>query len=250
MRKLAEAVPLPAMLEQIAANRTAYRIERCARFGWPDTVSCPACGDTGRNPDRPLSACLCPVGERLATERRHADRWEKAIPAAMRGWTLATAPDLSAAAAVSAWVDDYPSADGVTPNLILYGRPGTGKTGLAIGALAALVDRGVAVAFFVVADFLDRLRPQSPDPVQAATLRQAQRTAVLVLDDLGAERPKDWGIERLYVVLNGRMNEGKPTIITTNLEDADLPEVLGERLLRRVVQDDRASEVIVRKVTR
>lgn len=250
MRKLADAVPLPAMMEQIAANRVAYRAERCARFGWPETISCPACGDTGRNPDRPLSACLCPAGEGLATERRRVDRWERTVPAAMRGWTLATAPDESAAAAVTAWIAGYPSPNGFTANLILYGRPGTGKTGIAIGALAALVERDVNVAFYVVADFLDRLRPQSPDPVQAATLREAQRTAVLVLDDLGAERPKDWGIERLYVVLNERMNAGKPTIITTNLEDADLPEVLGERLLRRVIQDDRATEVVVRKVAR
>lgn len=252
MERIDQAVPLAPALEQIAARRQAYRTERIARYGWSDTVSCPACGDTGEPPDTYLTVCGCPAGERLLRTRRRRVWWEDEIPRAMRGWSLAAAPDRIAAAEVRRWLECYlagTAPDELAPNLILRGDVGAGKTGLAIGVLAELCQRDVGFGFQVVAEFLDRLRPGASDVAQADTMRRAQGVAVLVLDDLGAEKPgSDWVLERLYVVLNHRMNAGTPTIITTNLPHRLLRELAGERLLRRITQDGRAWEVVVRRV--
>ena len=42
---------------------------------------------------------------------------------------------------------------------------------------------------------------------------------LLVLDDLGAEKPSEWVEETMNLIVNTRYNERRPTIFTTNYED-------------------------------
>ena len=44
-------------------------------------------------------------------------------------------------------------------------------------------------------------------------------TQVLVLDELGAQKPSDWVRDQVAYVLNYRYNENKVTIVTTNFMD-------------------------------
>ena len=65
---------------------------------------------------------------------------------------------------------------------------------------------------------------------------------LLVLDDLGAERPTPWLLERLYILLNLRHDACRPLIVTSNytgralLERMTAPETadLAERVLSRL----------------
>jgi len=40
---------------------------------------------------------------------------------------------------------------------------------------------------------------------------------VLVLDDIGQEKPSEWVKERLYIIINERYQLGKKTILTSNV---------------------------------
>jgi DNA replication protein DnaC len=42
---------------------------------------------------------------------------------------------------------------------------------------------------------------------------------LLILDDLGAEKPSEWVEETMNLIVNTRYNERRPTIFTTNYED-------------------------------
>jgi DNA replication protein DnaC len=42
---------------------------------------------------------------------------------------------------------------------------------------------------------------------------------LLVLDDLGAEKPSEWVEETMNLIVNTRYNERRPTIFTTNYPD-------------------------------
>jgi DNA replication protein DnaC len=54
---------------------------------------------------------------------------------------------------------------------------------------------------------------------------------VLVLDDLGAEKSSEWTLSMLYHVINERYNQGRTTIITTNLPWDDLqPAAASDRI--------------------
>ena len=60
---------------------------------------------------------------------------------------------------------------------------------------------------------------------------------VLVLDDLGAENATDWAREQLFTMLNDRLDECRPTVITSNLTPGDISRRVsdGGRLASRLM---------------
>jgi DNA replication protein DnaC len=73
-----------------------------------------------------------------------------------------------------------------------------------------------------VPSLLDGLRAWIAHPEDKDPLWRYIRADLLVLDDLGRERVTDWATERLYVLVNARYGELRPTIATTNLRPSEL----------------------------
>lgn len=57
---------------------------------------------------------------------------------------------------------------------------------------------------------------------------------ILFLDDLGAEKPTEFVAETIYLIINKRYNDMKPTIITSNFALEDLSDRVGERIASRI----------------
>jgi len=130
-----------------------------------------------------------------------------------------------------------------TQGIMFTGDVGAGKTYLAAAIANELLGRGIQAQFLVVPDFLDDLRAallhtaaDSHEADDVALLRSVRRVAVLVLDDLGAHNYTEWTCNKLYSLLNYRLNYLLPVIITTNLKMSELDEYLGERTTSRIVQ--------------
>ena len=71
----------------------------------------------------------------------------------------------------------------------------------------------------------------------AGKLVQAAETApLLVLDDLGAEKPTEWVQEQLFIIINKRYEEMLPTLITTNCNMAELIDRIGRRTADRILE--------------
>lgn len=131
-------------------------------------------------------------------------------------------------------------AAGETPSGLLFlGGVGSGKTFLAASCANALVDQGDNVKFIIVPDFLDQIR-ETFNPASGVTegdlMQEVKEADILVLDDLGAHNYTDWSIKTLFAILNYRVNFEKPTIVTTNLERAQIEELLGSRVHSRLVE--------------
>lgn len=143
---------------------------------------------------------------------------------------------------VHATLDDIPeplrtSLDGWggLSNLILLGGVGVGKTHAALAvARRRFIEAGDSVKFWPVVELLDDLRPGG----QAVTLDAVFDVDLLVLDDLGAEKPTDWTAERLFAVVNRRWMERAPIVGTSNLQPDELRAALGARTYSRLVGDD------------
>jgi DNA replication protein DnaC len=132
--------------------------------------------------------------------------------------------------------------------LVLIGANGRGKTHLAAAVVNALLARGEPSYFENVSELLDYLRAgysvQSGEDFERRMTR-VKDAPVLALDDLGAEAGQNaafevsWAQDKVYQILDHRLVEQLPAIVTTNLPLDKLPQRIASRL-----QDRRAARVI------
>jgi DNA replication protein DnaC len=177
-------------------------------------------------------ACECQEMER--EQRRLAAAH---IPERYRGCTLDTFDpefkdaDKSLGFALTAarkFVDAYP-VDTAGKGLLFTGTLGVGKTHLAVGVLRRLVrERGVRGLFVDYRELLKSIQNSYNPQVQTTEIELLQpvfTAEVLVIDDLGAQKPNEWVWDTVALILNTRYNDKQTTIITTNY--ADLPAGAG-----------------------
>jgi DNA replication protein DnaC len=123
------------------------------------------------------------------------------------------------------WVDLWPA---VKHGLLFLGRPGTGKTHLAVSIGRELIARKDArVTFYEQRDLLKTLQgtfDSGAEQRETDVLSGIQRAEVLVLDDLGAGRTTAWTRDVLHDIIAHRYNEEKLILITSNLQIGDEDE--------------------------
>lgn len=104
--------------------------------------------------------------------------------------------------------------------LLYIGPPGGGKTHLAVSVLRELIElygvRGRFVDFTTLLHQIQATFHQQSTESKASILAPVIRADVLVLDELGAQKPTEWAMENLYLIMNTRYTAGRPTIFTTN----------------------------------
>lgn len=123
--------------------------------------------------------------------------------------------------------------------LLLIGAVGSGKTHIAVAALREVIERGHTGLFCNVVDLLDDLRASyNPQSSQSGweILEQIEKADLVVLDDLGAEAPTGWVLDRLYQIINRRYEENRPTIVTSNLSLEELSDQIGTRITSRLCE--------------
>jgi DNA replication protein DnaC len=122
----------------------------------------------------------------------------------------------------------------------LQGPPGSGKSHL-MGSFvhryfAAAEERVPKMVWWSVPFLFDRMtkdfaREDHSEPIFNETLN----ADVLFLDDLGTQQGKPWETERLFQILDRRLNSELPTFVTTNLSPEELRLMLHERTLSRLL---------------
>lgn len=122
--------------------------------------------------------------------------------------------------------------------IVLSGPYGNGKSHLAAAANNALEASLKPVLFVVVPDLLDHLRATFA-PGSTVEYDQLFETVkavpILIMDDLAAENPTAWAMEKLYQILDYRTRLRLPTLITTNLLMSEFEGRLGSRLCNHLI---------------
>lgn len=135
---------------------------------------------------------------------------------------------------------------GEHPSLYIAGPIGTGKTMLASCLGVDLIRSGFSLRWSNVGDLLRALRATFNNREnEEDVIRRYASPPILVLDDLGKERPTEWAAEQLFAIFNRRYDHGKTTIVTTNYSGADLVRRLTPKPDVTGYADDTTAQAIV-----
>lgn len=114
--------------------------------------------------------------------------------------------------------------------LLFWGTVGTGKSYIAACIANDVLEQGYEVRYLSFVDIATRL--QNNFGQTEAILEEIRRPALVIFDDLGAERQSEWMQEKVLQVINIRMESMKPMILTTNLTLTEMSDTQDQQKKR------------------
>jgi len=122
--------------------------------------------------------------------------------------------------------------------LYIFGGCGTGKTHIAYAIWQRCQDKDRKCRFYKSTELLDLIREfYGKSDTQENQLNLIMNyTGLLIIDDLGAEKPTEWVEETFYKIIDKRYEEMLPTVFTSNLDLGVLAEKISDRLTSRIAE--------------
>lgn len=123
-----------------------------------------------------------------------------------------------------AFVKNFDKAEKEGLGIMFTGNYGAGKTHLACSIAIELINKGIPVIYGTAITLLGKIKEsyENKDINEWNLLDLYSTTDLLIIDDLGKEKPSEWVLEKLYYIINQRYENLKPVIITTNYDSDTL----------------------------
>ena len=201
--------------------------------------TCKQCEGAGMylHPEGGAAYCDCHHKERKRVLMRNAGFPAKHIGSTVAGYVPKNEAERTVKEIVSTWVKNFKA--GCT-GLYLHGAAGTGKTHLLVALGKAVIDiHGSEVCYVSTADMIAKAKARfsrnGTDPENYIDpFDEAAYAEVLLLDDIGAEKPSDWVLSEFYRLFNHRYNDGLTTLVTSNVNLEAFESLYDSRIADRI----------------
>ncbi len=122
--------------------------------------------------------------------------------------------------------------------LLMFGKPGTGKTHLA-ASIANDINHcsGKTAVYRTVGGILQSLKAtysQGATHTEGQVMEGLTTPDLLIIDEVGATKPTEFELAVLFAIVNARYEQVLPTLVVSNLMPAELAGAMGERCVDRL----------------
>ncbi|GIX45634.1 MAG: AAA family ATPase [Candidatus Hydrogenedentota bacterium] len=203
---------------------------------------CPKCEGRGYvDTDTGVVPCECLVEQQLQAKYRAARIPPRFLNKSLDNFQAVTAEHKHIVTFAKQFLKTFRSVapDQPAKGLLLMGREGCGKTHIAVAILREIIRKGYSGLYWNVPELFLELRRtmnEQSDETEADLFDEAREVDLLVLDDLGAEKTSEYVTDRLYVLINGRYEYDKATLVTTNRSLKELQQQVGPRIVSRLCE--------------
>lgn len=244
LNKGADLTDALAALENESLNLQARKAELLTMHGYSadyldDIYSCHKCRDTGYVDSR-MCSCLKElynkeVTRQLSTLLKNSSECFESFDLSLYGEAREGMEIVYATCREYA----YNFSDR-SMNLLFQGGTGLGKTFLSACIARVVAANGFSVCYDSAASALEAFeqkkfaRDAETAEIASSKVEQMLDCDLMILDDLGTEMLTQISISALYTLINTRLVNGRKTIISTNLTDAELQKRYTAQICSRI----------------
>jgi DNA replication protein DnaC len=122
----------------------------------------------------------------------------------------------------------------VGPILLLTGGTGTGKTHLMEAIGRQYLEQGSTVRYELLAHLLGKLRDSFKFNENESVIAPSYKADVLLLDDIGLEKPSEWVTEQVTALIDERWRNSRMLVVATNETYETIEACYGPRVASRL----------------
>ena len=136
-------------------------------------------------------------------------------------------------------------SDDTSLGFYIYGNVGVGKSLLAKKVMKILLSNGYSTYITNIIQLMKDIKSELPK-FKSDTLRKCQEVDLLVIDDIGTEKPTDFDMEQMFLIINSRYENKKPIIFTSNCKLDDIVQKydMFGRIYSRIVGTTQFLEIV------
>lgn len=146
--------------------------------------------------------------------------------------------DYSTMSRILRFCTDYASTfSPKSPNILMLGNTGLGKTHLSLSIANVSIESGYSVLYGTAQEFFQKIQNEffGKNKNGENTSEMILEADLFILDDLGAEYESNFNVSTFYNIVNSRLNHNKPTIVNTNLSLKEIEKRYSTRVASRLM---------------
>lgn len=218
-----------------------YQAKVIDLMGREIVTGCPECARERREQEEQAAAAIKDEAKRQRHEARlvAAGVTKRFHDCTLEGYAAEHDGQRRALNACCALADAVAAGEGRIGSVVLCGKPGTGKTHLAVGVVLRVLQAKRTVLKINVSDMIRRVRETwgSRDVSELQVYDMFANLDLLVIDELGVQSGSDNEKQILFEVLNRRYEACLPVLVISNLSPDGVKAELGDRVTDRLRED-------------